>query len=206
MNEINVDLKSLVGEHKLSAVGFKEGTNCYCNDEPKKIMLFTLDKITYKATEDDNDGYRSCMGELVITNEKPEEQFKPIKVMCRHITKHVGGYGDEDDMLEFVDIKTGEIILEVGTENVGDYYPGFVATFHKERINMKNKECVQAEGKNHQGHFEISVSFDVYGKSKNMEVGEFVAYIENGMQDEFNKHLGNILNKDFEIKNIRWNQ
>ena len=138
--EVEIDLKSLVGEHKLSAVGFKDGDKKEWDyNTAKEVMLFTLDKVTYKATEDDNDGYRSCMGSLVITDEEPEEQFKPIKVSCRHTTKHLGGYGDEDDMLEFIDVKTGEIILEVGTENVGDYYPGFVATFHKERIKNFNE-------------------------------------------------------------------
>ncbi len=136
--EIIVDLKSLVGKHTLSAVECKtdEILKTY-DDSLRQIMLFTLDNKTYKAIEDDNDGYRSVMEKLVLTDEKPSEQFEPIKVICRHTTKHLGSdYGSdvEDDMLEFLDAKTGEILLEVGTENVGDYYPGFVATFHKERI------------------------------------------------------------------------
>ena len=134
MNE-NIELTSLVGLHKLSAVGFKEeGTKEWSYNEPRTVMLFTLDGKTYKATEDDDDGYRSMMGSLVLTDESPEEKFDPIEVLCRHVIEHEGSYGGEDDMLQFIDVKTGAIILEVGTENVGDYYPGFVATFHKERL------------------------------------------------------------------------
>jgi hypothetical protein len=35
--------------------------------------------------------------------------------------------------LELKDL-IGQVVLEVGTENVYDYYPGFVSSFHPERM------------------------------------------------------------------------
>lgn len=139
---MSIELKSLCGLHKLSGVGFKneDMKSDYGNQYSPRVMIFRLDNKNYKAIEDDNDGYRSSMDSLEITDECPSEIFKAIKVLVRHTTTHEGAYSsDDDNMLEFIDIKTGQIILEVGTENCGDYYPGFVATFHKERLLKESR-------------------------------------------------------------------
>ena len=40
----------------------------------------------------------------------------------------------ENDVLELLDCKTGKTVLEVGTENTGDYYPCFVANWSPENM------------------------------------------------------------------------
>jgi len=62
--------------------------------------------------------------------------FPGIEVLCRHIDK--SGRIQSDDILEIVDIKTGGIVLEVGTANTDDYYPWFVAKFHPEEMCLNS--------------------------------------------------------------------
>lgn len=200
--ETEVDLKSLVGDHKLSAVWFKDGeAKEWDNGTARQIIFFTLNNKTYKAVEDDNDGYRSSMGSLVLTDETPRNRFKPIKVMCSYTSG--SDQFSEDDILQFTNIKTGKLILEVGTHNINDYYPSFVANFHEDEI-VEYEECIQNE-KDHQGNFKISVSFDVYGESKNVKAEDIVLSVEDKIKGEFAKNLY-LLNRYFKVKNIKWNE
>jgi len=68
--------------------------------------------------------------------------FPAVDVIGKHRTK--SEYGQEDNVLELVDAVTGRVVLEVGTDNVDDYYPGFVASFHPENM-ATNAEIAAAE-------------------------------------------------------------
>ena len=50
-------------------------------------------------------------------------------------------------------------------------------------------------------NYQISVSFDVCGKSKDIEVDDFAKSIEKAMKNEFKKQLENV-----KIKNVKWNE
>jgi len=56
--------------------------------------------------------------------------FPGVEVVVR---KKPNDYG-ENDTLEFINSKNGEVVLEVGTDNSDDYYPCFVANFYPEKI------------------------------------------------------------------------
>lgn len=122
-----MELKDLVGEHWLDAVDFSnEQVRTWGETyEACQAMRFRLDGTAYTATEDPDDGYRSCMGDLsvaegaVMTN-----TFPPLRV--------VGVIRDE--LLELIDVKTGRCVLEVGTDESDEYYPVFVASFHPEAM------------------------------------------------------------------------
>jgi hypothetical protein len=134
--EDNMQLSDLVGEHILDAVDFEvEKIDDYrgylkdCN-----VMRFRLDGVVYVAVEDPEDGYRSCMRDLKMADpESMRNVFQPVKVLARHRT--IGSYGDQDDVLELVDVENWKVILEAGTEALGDYYPGFVARFTPEDMS-----------------------------------------------------------------------
>jgi hypothetical protein len=124
-----MNLIDLVGEHMLDAVDFSVEQIKGWGDEfePCQVMRFRLDGVCYTAVEDPDDGYRSSMKELIVDPDaEMKNTFAPIKVIGRHRTK--GEYG-EDDVMEFIDAITGKIIIEVGTADIDDYYPGFVAFF-----------------------------------------------------------------------------
>lgn len=122
-----VALESLVGEHELSGVDFESVL-----DAPANSIRFVLDGRIYVATEDENDGYRSSMESLVVVDGPPvANTFPPTRVVVSHIT---AGEYDTNDYLAFTDIANGQVVLEVGTENISDYYPGFVNHFYPDRL------------------------------------------------------------------------
>lgn len=130
-----MELKDLVGEHLLDAVDFSDEKVKTWGDEYEacQVMRFRLDGKCYTATEDPSDGYRSSMRELAVSDDaEMKNVFEPLKVVGRHRTKRE--YGDEDDVLELIDVVTGKTVIEVGTCSVDDYYPGFVASFHPEAM------------------------------------------------------------------------
>jgi len=135
-----IQLIELVGEHIFDAVDFS-------NEQVKKwseafeacqVMRFRLDGKCYIATEDPDDGYRSCMGNIVISDDaEMKNVFTPSRIVGRHRTQ--GYHGHSADVLELIDCATGQIVLEVGTESLDDYYPCFVAGFHPEAMSINNK-------------------------------------------------------------------
>lgn len=125
-----MELESLVGLRTLTGVemGVLPPDKDAYRYEDANTMAFILDGTTYVATEDPEDGYRSCMRDLnvclpptTLTN-----TFPPCQVLCR---MQGSSYGEKNEILECIDIVTGQVVLEVGTSNTDDYYPSFVANF-----------------------------------------------------------------------------
>lgn len=120
-----MELKDLTGEHMLDAVDFSnECVKAMGGDfEDSQTMRFRLGGVVYAAVEDPEDGYRSCMRELIVGDGPMTNTFTPVKV--------VGEYKSENaDILRLVDAVTGQIVIEVGTDHSDDYYPCFVANFN----------------------------------------------------------------------------
>ena len=129
------ELKNLIGEHLLSGVDTyskKIAVESYYNfGEDCNCISFVLDSVTYTAIENPSDGYRSSMKKLEIDNVVVKNTFPPIKVVGR--MKPNDDYG-VNDVLEFINLENGKTVLEVGTSNVEDYYPYFVANFYPENL------------------------------------------------------------------------
>ena len=129
-----MELKDLVGKHLLDAVDFdNEQIKNWARYEDCQVMRFRLDGKVYSAIEDPDDGYRSSMRELVVSEPPMKNTFKPVGVVGRHRTAQTGCYR-ASDVLELIDIETGKIVLIVGTENTDGYYPYYVASFHPENM------------------------------------------------------------------------
>ena len=103
----SVDMKELVGQvFKFYGVG---GLN-----------EFKLGPTVYEAMEDENDGYRSALEDVVVvvapTNHYPKERIALVRVE------------EADDVrgIRLVDVCTGHIWLTVGTDDYEDWYPCFV--------------------------------------------------------------------------------
>ena len=95
--------------------------------EDCETISFRLDGVVYTATQDPSDGYRSSMSGIAKSERPMRNVFAPVKVIGRLRTR--GEYGGTDDVLELIDAKTGKTVLEVGTDDVDDYYPCWVARF-----------------------------------------------------------------------------
>jgi hypothetical protein len=120
MKTQDIELKSLVGKHTLRAVYFDgKGRG--------QVFRFTLGCKHYEAVEDPCDDYRSCLERLSITKVVPKKSIKPVKVLAQM-------HPQESEILQFLNPKTKLCILEIGTTNADEYYPGFIAEFHPENI------------------------------------------------------------------------
>ena len=129
----SIDLQSLVGEHELSGVDRDviQVPRWYGEEtEPAEALRFVLDGVTYEAVEDPGDGYRNSMEGCYVTETPVKNTFAPVKVIGRWRTE--SQYSGTDEVLELIDAANGKVILEVGTSNVDDYYPGFEATWTPE--------------------------------------------------------------------------
>jgi len=127
-----MELKDLVGEHELSGVDttterVKQYGEYY---EDCEVVRFVIDGKTYKATEDPDDGYRSYLKDLEVTDEKVMNSFPPQKV----IGKMKDDSGMDNDTIQFIDAATGKVVLEVGTDNTDNYYPYCVMHWSPENL------------------------------------------------------------------------
>jgi hypothetical protein len=123
-----IDLESLVGEHVLDAVDTESAQVKTWGDsfESAEVIRFRLDGIVYTAVEDPDDGYRSSMDKIFISDDPMRNVFTPCKVLARMDTE-ARDYGGKNETLELLDTVTGKVVLRVGTDNSDDYYPWFVA-------------------------------------------------------------------------------
>lgn len=145
----HVELDSLVGEHELDAVDtYSERIKQYGSHfEDCNIIRFRLDGKAYTAIENPDDGYRSSMESLFVSDNEPMKNiFPPIRVVGR---KQENSRWGINDVLELVDTVTGEVVLAVGTENTDDYYPCFVGSFWPEA--MATNRAAVPNGSNDRG-------------------------------------------------------
>lgn len=136
-------LTDLVGEHLLTGVelGVRKHDPGEVWDEDANTIAFILDGITYVAVEDPSDGYRSSMKKLELGDPGlVKNTFAPIHVTAAFGPSGGRDYEDRDEVLEFREVSTGALILEVGTDNADDYYPSFVGNWRPERIGQPEGE------------------------------------------------------------------
>ena len=127
-----MNLSDLVGEHILTGVDFDNmEVEHYGAMESVQVMHFVLDDITYTVLEDPSDGYRSSMEEIKVSEASVDNIFDPVHVIGRIRERGECGCCD---VLELIDVQTGKIVLEAGTENTDDYYPWFVVNFTPENM------------------------------------------------------------------------
>lgn len=137
-----MELSDLVGMHKLSGVetGVMSVKDDFYDDlfRDCSFVKFTLDGVHYMAVEDSDDGYRSRCRDLVISDDPPRYSFQPQSMKC--YMKGDGDFGYANDVLVMQDEVTGEIILEVGTENYNDWYPYCHFEYHPEGMACNNPD------------------------------------------------------------------
>lgn len=129
-----MELKDLVGEHILDAADFStEQVKTWGEPfEACQVMRFRLDGKVYTATEDPDDGYRSAMKEITVGDLPMTNVFPPVRVVGRH--RPFSEYGRSSDILELIDVGTGNTVIEVGTSGCHSYDPSFVANFRPESM------------------------------------------------------------------------
>ncbi len=129
-------LEDLIGEHYLSGLDtdIKKAEETWQDDA--NVFRFVLDGITYKATEDPSDGYRSYLEDLETTEEKVDYTFPPQKVIGK--MREDEDYS-KNDVIEFYDAITTKLVLALGTDNYDDYYPSCIMDWSPENLAVNNK-------------------------------------------------------------------
>jgi len=117
----------------LDAVDFEEDD---ISDKDARCIRFRLDGVVYIAVEDPEDGYLSCLNEILI-GDKITNQFKKCPVRGKWIDKNE--YGSDCDIIQFIDDLTNKVVLEIGTDHAYNYYPSFVANFNPENMSINKK-------------------------------------------------------------------
>lgn len=131
---MKTELNTLAGKRMFSGIDRKtiEKKTYGEYTEQVECVLFILDGVTYRGVEDPNDGYRSSMDALEVSEDAVSNVFPPKEVLCKHRDKN--RYSGEDDVLEIYNMNGG-LILEIGTSNIDDYYPSFVCNFSAEELS-----------------------------------------------------------------------
>ena len=132
-----MELKDLVGEHVLSGVDFLVSKmETYLDRyEDCEVVNFILDGVTYTAIEDPEDGYRSCMKEINVSDAAITNNFPG---QCVIATMRPDEDYEKNDILDLIDAVTGKVVLSVGTENTDNYYPYWVALFSPENMAINS--------------------------------------------------------------------
>lgn len=130
----DVGFSELIGLHDLDAVDFITAKAQKWDDGyyDANAMAFRVDGKVYVVCEDESDGYRSSMEYLREFSGPVKNVFTPCRVLVRRRTE--AEYGGSANVLEFLDVTTGKLVLELGTDNDDDYYPSYVASFHPENM------------------------------------------------------------------------
>ena len=127
---MKVELEDLTGEHILSGVDFV--TLCNGENAGTNAIQFCIDGIVYEATEDPEDDWRSSMGYFgVVDRIACQNSFQGVKVAG------IMNY----DVLSFVDIITGKLVLEVGTDCSDSFYPCCIMYFNPENMSVNENNA-----------------------------------------------------------------
>ena len=130
-----MELKDLIGRHILSGI---ETGQVMCEsfgyEEECEYIKFTLDGVHYMAVEDPDDGYRSYMRELEISDTPCRYSLPDVEVEC-HMLPDCVECSYENDILVFVDVRNGKEVLSVGTGATDDYYPYCVLNYKPENLS-----------------------------------------------------------------------
>ena len=134
-----ITLKSLTGSHIFTGVerGFLKVDKQFSWDQDKNTIRFELDGQVYEAVENPSDGYRSYMDKLVLSNKSVHNKIPETRIMC--VYRDRDGYGNDCDLLDFIDCKNGNVFLTIGTKHVHDYYPVCVFEYNPENLSINGR-------------------------------------------------------------------
>lgn len=129
--ELTPSLTDLAGYHIFTGVelGYEHGVN---------TIRFELDGKVYEAWEDPDDGYRSYMSDLKVSNYRMKNKVPPMKVKCRHLDVNYSSSWSSSrcDLLQFIDLANDEVFLTIGTDDIDDYYPGCIFEYKPELMEI----------------------------------------------------------------------
>jgi|ERR1051325_1448921 hypothetical protein len=137
MELAEVNLGELQGEHLLSGVDDlqEEVSDGWGGTDNVNVFLVRLGDKTYKFSEDPDDGYRSYLSTVFVVDTEVSYKFPPQKVYAAMKPRDESDYYDHE-ILQFFDAENHELVLEVGTDDVEDYYPTCVMHWYPQNLSV----------------------------------------------------------------------
>jgi hypothetical protein len=129
----SVELEDLIGKRMLSGVDFVDAREIFGDQYDARAISFILDGITYTAVKDPRGGYRSTMLDIRVSSIELKNTFSPCEVLCMMRLEY------DTNILDAIDTTTCKVVLSIGTDFSGDYYPCFVAEFTPENLSVNNR-------------------------------------------------------------------
>lgn len=134
--EETLDLSDFEGQHLLSGVEFDttDPRGWSDGDKANRITL-VIDDVPFGFVEDPNDGYRSTMECVELSDAIVNNTFEHILLDFTYINEehhellvaHKPGMNDKS-------LETA--VLQVGTDNTDDYYPCYVDYWSPEKLHL----------------------------------------------------------------------
>lgn len=131
-----VELSTLCGLRELDARGEFIGVKAEHQDDSPRVVVLRLDGVLYWFQEDPSDGYRSSLSHVRIAA-APDiprggiAEFPSRLVNCWLSTAPTDNfYNQRDEVLVGLDEATHSVLFEIGTTNLDDYYPSFIAEWN----------------------------------------------------------------------------
>jgi hypothetical protein len=143
MNKLikHVSFDDVVGTGYLSGVDFAQEISGSSRDGSwAQTVSFRFDGMSYMATEDPEDGYRSSLKDLAIYDKLDIKNTFPEVLVTAEIKETDGEY-----TLTFYSADNLRPILTIGTNSTDSYYPYFVAEFMPQNMPI-NAQAAIAEG------------------------------------------------------------
>ena len=129
-------IQFITGTHKMTGIERITGERVSYADSHKdcEVCRMVLDDTVIEIVENPDDGYRSYAEGPHEVDTPVHNTFAPISVVCTHLTDN------EQDVLRIINIETGAVILDVGTDNLCDYYPSWICNFSAEGLGEINPQ------------------------------------------------------------------
>lgn len=128
-------MEDLAGKHVFS--GIETGVTArdsFGGVQDSGYVKFTLDGINYVCYEDPDDGWRSYMGELSVSDVPCKYKIPDTECVCNIISDRFRL------VVEFVDLKNDKVFLRIGTEDWDDWYPYCVMEYTPENLHWNDLE------------------------------------------------------------------
>ena len=99
-----------------------------------EVVTLVLDDKCVEFSENPEDGYRSSHNGPVFVSRSVSNTFTPIGVMVTTIATGIDRWANSSDVYRFMAVDSELVVLEVGTDDIDDYYPYWVCNFSAEAL------------------------------------------------------------------------
>lgn len=129
-NKESIPFRAFKGKHILGGVSYGNDKNGF------SMTQFILDGVSYDAVCDPDDGYRSSLGGVYLSEEQCPKNLPNIRVEIKETGPDLKNGTDIDGIVFIIDDKRKprKPILLIGTDHNDNWYPSCVMNYTPENL------------------------------------------------------------------------